>query len=113
MIIPSSGTFPAAAAFGWASHATWKECGNADCGNRLYAPREAVPRLAAINGIKAQVTIVAWVKLSTGQNVMHGELPPPHVAPTHPPARRAGRPTTLPYSTIILSALGCTHAHAH
>ena len=72
VIIPSNGSFARAAAFGWASHATWKECGEATCGNRLYAPRASVPRLAAIHGKDAQVTVVAWVQLSTGQNVIRG-----------------------------------------
>ena len=72
VILPTNGTFKRAAAFNWASHETWKDYNRATCGNRLYAPRASVPRLAAISGKDAAVTVLAWVQFSTGQNVQRG-----------------------------------------
>eukprot|EP01043_Picozoa_sp_COSAG02_P015888 COSAG02_NODE_687_length_18478_cov_23.093476_8_plen_471_part_00 len=51
-IVPTSGGFERAAAFGFGTH-----------GNRLYAPRASVPALAGISGRHAAVSVLAWVQL--------------------------------------------------
>ena len=75
VIVNASAPFMRAAAFGWASHPTWKECGNQPCGNRVYAGRQSVPKLAAISGPAAHVTVIAFVQLGgqdKGQHEMDG-----------------------------------------
>jgi hypothetical protein len=69
---PTGGTlFARAAAFGWSSNETRAQCGGR-CGNQLFAPRASVPRLTAIAGPDAVVTMVAWVQLGRAPNVMNG-----------------------------------------
>ena len=63
VVVNATPPFARAAAFGWASHSTWAECGQQPCGNRVYAGRGSVPRLAEISGTDARVTVVAWVWL--------------------------------------------------
>lgn len=60
-IVPGSGPFGRAAAFGFDGH-----------GQRLWAPRAAVPRLAAISGPAATVTVMAWVRLLPPPRSMRG-----------------------------------------
>ena len=68
-LVPAAAPFATAAAFGFATaHEPYP---GAD-GNRLWAGRETVPKLAAIEGPSAQVSVVVWVQVGPGERPQHG-----------------------------------------
>jgi hypothetical protein len=68
-MVPTVAPFARAAAFGYA---TEREPYPGADGHRLYVGRGAVPKLAAIEGPQAQVSVVAWVRVGPGTKEQHG-----------------------------------------